>query len=96
MKRLNFNQFEFRLINEIDEMKSLSTRYEDDITELHQKCNQYLKDLEAMNVKHDNLQKDIDDKDSRIQKYELDLQKQMDTVAHLNKEVFRILLKFYD
>ncbi len=77
-------------------MKSLSVRYEDDIVELRQECNQLQIDLKAIHVERDDLQNDIDYKQSLIQKFELDMQQQIDIVAHLNKEVLIFLFKFYD
>ena len=38
-------------------------------------------------IEHDALQRDIDHKNSLIQKHEFDMQNQVETVAYLNNEV---------
>ena len=77
-------------------MKSLSIRYEDDIVELRQEYNQLQIDLKAIHVERDHLQNDMDYKQSLIQKFEFDMQQQIEIVAYLNKEVLIVLFKFDD
>ncbi len=73
----------------MDEIKSVSVRYEDDILELRKKCTQLQEDLKAKHIEGDNLKADIDCKQDLIKKHEFDMQKQLNIVAHLNNEVWK-------
>lgn len=71
----------------MDEMKSVSVRYEDDIFYLRKKCAQLQEDLKAKHTDCMNLQKTIDCKQDLIEKHEFDMQKQLDIITCLNNEV---------
>ncbi len=86
---MNFNVFYFRLLSEIDEIKSVSRLYEDDIVQLSKTCTQLQEDLKGKHTECNILQKDIDYKQDLIQKHEFDMQKQMEIIAHLNNEVLK-------
>lgn len=73
----------------MDEIKSVSVRYEDDILELRKKCTQLQEDLKAKHIEGDTLKEDIDCKQDLIKKHEFDMQKQLNIVAHLNNEVWK-------
>jgi len=75
-------------LDEMDEMKSVSVRYEDNIFYLHKKCAQLQEDLKAKHTDCIALQKDIDYKQNLIEKHESDMRKQLDIVACLNNEVW--------
>ena len=85
---MNLNLFEFRLSDEIDELKNLPVRDTDeDLFELRQKCDRLHIDLKTARTERDVLQQDIDHKQNLLQKHEFDMQKQVETVAYLNDEV---------
>ncbi len=78
----------FRLSDEIDELKNLPIRDADEeVFELHEKYERLQVESKISRTEHDALLKDIDHKQSLIQKYEFDMRKQVETVAYLNDEV---------
>ncbi len=78
----------FRLSDEIDELKNLPIRDADEeVFELHEKYERLQVEWKISRTEHDALLKDIDHKQHLIQKYEFDMQKQVETVAYLNDEV---------
>jgi len=78
----------FRLSDEIDELKNLPIRDADEeVFELHEKYERLQVESKISRTEHDALLKDFDHKQSLIQKYEFDIQKQVETVAYLNDEV---------
>ena len=70
-------------------MKNLAVHYENDIVQLRTKCTRLQEDLMAKHTESDMLQKDIDYKQDLIQRYEIDMQKQVEIVGHLNNEVLK-------
>jgi len=76
-------------LNEIDEMKNVSRRYEDDILQLRKKCTKLQEDLKAKHIECNALQNDIDYKQGSLEKHESDMRKQMEIVTHLNNEVLK-------
>ncbi|CAF4087517.1 unnamed protein product, partial [Adineta steineri] len=77
-----------QLLNEIEDMKNLSKENEDDLVQLRKECSQLKDDLEKTHSEYHTLKNEIDNKQSLIQNYEIDMQKQMEIVTHLNNEIF--------
>lgn len=78
----------FRLSDEIDELKNLPVRDADEeIFELRERYEQLHAEWKIGRSEHDALQRDIDHKQSLIQRHEFEMQKQVETVAYLNNEV---------
>lgn len=70
-------------------MKNVSNSYENEILQLRKEYIQLQKDLKTKNIACSTLQEDIDHKQDLIHKHEFDMQKQMETVAHMNNEVWK-------
>jgi hypothetical protein len=76
------------LSDEIDELKNLPVRDADEeIFEIRERYEHLHADWKIARSEHDALQREIDHKQSLMQKQEFELQKQVDTVAYLNNEV---------
>jgi hypothetical protein len=81
----------FRLSDEIDELKNLPVRNNDeDVFTLRRECNRFQEDLKTARIERDILQQDIDHKQNLIKKYENDLKGQPEIVAYLNNQVIKL------
>jgi uncharacterized protein YlxW (UPF0749 family) len=79
---------EFRLSDEIDELKNIPVRDADeDIFALREECARFQEELKTARAERDALQQTIDHKQNLIQKHEYEMQRQVETVAYLNNEV---------
>lgn len=78
-------------MNEIDKIKSVSTKYEDDILQLRKKYIELQKDLEVKCIESIDLQKDNADKQDSIEKQQLGIEKQTETISQLNIEVSKYI-----
>ena len=77
-----------RLSDEIDELKNLPVRdVDEEIFELREQYGRLNDEWKTLKSENDNLQHEIHNQQSIIQKYEFDVQKQVETTAHLNDEV---------
>jgi FtsZ-binding cell division protein ZapB len=69
-------------------LKNLPVRDADEeIFELREKYERVHAEWKIGRSEHDALQREIDHKQSLLQKYEFEMQKQVETVAYLNNEV---------
>jgi hypothetical protein len=86
--KINFIYLFLRLSDEIDELKNLPVRDADEeIFELREKYEHLHADWKIARSEHDALQREIDRRQSLMQKHEFEMQKQVETVAYLNNEV---------
>ncbi len=83
----DLNAFEFRLLNEIDEIKNVSIWYKDDIIQLRKESARLKEELKVAYAGCHALKNDIDDKQRLIEKHEIDMKKQMEIFKCLNNEV---------
>jgi len=85
----NFNAFDFRLLNEIDEINNVSIRYKDDIIQLRKESGRLKEELKVAYAGCHALKNDVDDKQRLIEKHEIDMKKQMEIFKCLNNEVLK-------
>jgi hypothetical protein len=68
---------------------------DEDIFALREECIRFQEDLKTARFEKETLQQDIDYKQNLLQKYEFDLQRQVETVAYLNNEVISNIQFFF-
>ncbi|CAF1208086.1 unnamed protein product [Adineta ricciae] len=90
LERATFEKQNQKLSDEIDEMKTLPIRDADEeIFDLRDKYERLYAEFERIGSDYNLALKDIDYKQSLIQKHDFDMQKQAETAAHLNNEILR-------
>lgn len=83
--------------DEIDELKNLPVRDADEeIFELRERYEQLHADWKTARNENDALRREIDQRQSLIQRHEFEMQQQVETVAYLNQEVSFPGLHFSD
>ncbi|CAF4196018.1 unnamed protein product [Rotaria sp. Silwood2] len=88
LERATFERENQKLSDDIDKLKSLPEHDSDeDIFALREECIHFQEDLKTAHANHLLLQQDIDYKQNLILKHEYDLQRQVETITHLNNEV---------
>lgn len=78
----------FRLTDEIDELKVMPVRDSDEeLFEMKDLYQRLQTDFQTLRAERDAFYQEIEQKNRIIQKHDSELQKQVETVAHLNHEV---------
>ncbi|CAF1379791.1 unnamed protein product [Rotaria sp. Silwood1] len=91
LERATFERENQKLLDEINKLKCLPEQNSDeDIFLLREECIRYQEDLKTAHTKHIYLQQDIDYKQNLILKHEYDLQRQLETITHLNNEILQL------
>ncbi|CAF2885569.1 unnamed protein product [Rotaria sp. Silwood2] len=90
LERATFEKQNQELSDQIDQLKkSPVCDADEELFELREKYERLHADWKIARNEHDILQNGIDYKDSVIQKYEFDMQKQLETITFLNDEILR-------
>ncbi|CAF4484310.1 unnamed protein product [Rotaria sp. Silwood1] len=90
LERATFEKQNQELSDQIDELKKIPVcDADEELFELREKYERLHAEWKIARNEHDILQNDINYKNSVIQKSEVDMQKQLETIAFLNDEIFR-------